>query len=140
MKNILLYLWQLPQNLFSFLLLVFFKESSGLIYKGIGVHVCRKLPGSISLGNHIFVKVYPHNTSTWNSVKHEWGHTRQSRVWGPLYIIGIGLPSLVSCLIHKTLHTPKNGWDAKAAAWWYYNLPWEKEADACGEVDRWTTM
>ena len=140
MKAIALYLWQLPQNLLALLLLLFFKESSGLIYKGIRVHVCSKLHGSVSLGNHIFVKMYPHDVHTWNTVKHEWGHTRQSRICGPLYLVVIGLPSLVCAVIHRLFHTEKQGWTRKAAEWWYFNLPWEEDADIRGKVDRWTTL
>ena len=93
--QILLYLWQLPQNLVGIIIKLFYKTDNTLLYKDKTIRVCSKFPGGISLGNTLIVKKFPYNKQTWNTVKHEWGHTRQSLYLGPLYLIVIGIPSLV---------------------------------------------
>ena len=94
MKELLLYLWQLPQNLLGELLVLIYRPEGSYDYDG-------------------------------NTEKHEWGHTRQSRMLGPLYLIVIGLPSLL--------------W----AAWWnpgrkagYFDFYTEKWADRLGGIER----
>ena len=137
MKNLLLYLWQLPQNLLALILLLFYKEEKSLMYKGVKFHIVgKKFPGGVSLGCHALVKYYPHNKHTWDTIKHEWGHTRQSTKWGWLYLIIIGLPSIVCCWYSKHYHTKERGWTQEASDKWYYNLPWEKKAEENGGVKR----
>ena len=136
MKALLIYLWQLPQNLLALLIFLFFKTEKSLMYKGIKVHVSHKFPGGLSLGNHILVKVYPHNEKTWKRVKHEYGHTRQSVRWGWMYLIVLGIPSLLGAIESKYLHTEKRGWTKQASDFWYFNQPWEKQADELGGVER----
>lgn len=50
--------------------------------------------GSVSFGLFIFVNKYDH---TEKLRKHEYGHTIQSLILGPLWIFVIGLPSLIWC-------------------------------------------
>lgn len=136
MKKLLLYLWQLPQNLLALILLLFYKEEKSLEYKGIKFHCCSKFKGGISLGGHAIIKKYPNNTHRWNTVKHEWGHTRQSLKWGWLYLVVIGIPSITCCWYSKHFHTKERGWTDEESNRWYFNLPWEKAADKYGGVER----
>lgn len=140
MKNILLFLWQLPQIVLGWILGLFYPAEKSLVYKGIKVIVSKKFPGGISLGNVIIVKKFPHNYQTWVTVKHEYGHTVQSRKWGWLYLIVIGLPSFCCCVWSKLFHTRDRGWSISDSNKWYYNLPWEEAADELGGVDRWGTL
>jgi len=133
MKNLLLYLWQLPQNILGLILLILWPAQKSLVYKGVRVNINDKFPSGISLGEYIILKTFPYNAATWMSVKHEWGHTRQSRKWGWLYLIVIGVPSLLCNIWDRVAH--KN-WDWKKSYDWYYSLPWEKNADKYGEVKR----
>jgi hypothetical protein len=96
--SVLLYLWQLPQNLLGFFLLLFYKEKNSVLYKGKKIRVCEGFPGGISLGNTVIVSKFPYNKPTWDIVKHEWGHTRQSLFLGPFYLIVIGVPSAIWAL------------------------------------------
>ena len=127
MKNVLLYIWQLPQNLLGLLLLLFWKEQKSLVYKGVKVRVNDKFPSGISLGSVIILKRYPVGKIYWDAVKHEYGHTRQSLKWGWLYLVVIGLPSLLGNIYDRIFHKGSD---------WYYNQPWEKSADNYGGVER----
>ena len=125
--NILLYIWQLPQNLLGLILRVIYRQKNSLLYKDKTVRVCESFPGGISLGNTLIVSKFPYNKPTWNTVKHEWGHTRQSLYLGPLYLIIIGIPSGLWSLIHKYNQEKPNE---------YYTFFTEKWADKLGNVKR----
>jgi len=122
--SILAYIWQLPQNITGIIFRLFYKQSNILYYKDRAVRVCKSFPGGISLGNTIIVKRYPYNTDTWNTVKHEWGHTRQSLYLGPFYLIVIGIPSMIWAACYNG---PEEG---------YYEFFTEKWADKLGNVKR----
>ena len=36
--------------------------------------------------------------------RHEWGHTRQSDQLGPLYLLAVGLPSLLTAALGRSAH------------------------------------
>lgn len=125
MKDLLLFLWQLPQNLLGLLLAAALRgwESARVDYDGRTYHVIPTFPGGVSLGDHVFVK---YGFLTWEPEwRHEFGHTVQSRLLGPLYLLVVGLPSLL--------------W-----AWWwnpgrgvgYYDFYTEHWADRLGNVVR----
>lgn len=124
MKEFLLYLWQLPQNILGELLVLIYRPEGSYDYDGARLHYSSRMHGGISLGKHIIVS-YRYRDYNGNTEKHEWGHTRQSRMLGPLYLVVIGLPSLL--------------W----AAWWnpgrkagYFDFYTEKWADRLGGVER----
>jgi len=128
MKDLILYLWQLPQNIVGFLLSLVFKTEKSLIYKGVRVRINHRLNGkAISLGNYIFFGVYPYDSYSWRDVKHEWGHARQSVYLGPLYLFVVGIPSLIHNLFSK--YDPS---DPKK----YYRFYCEKWADELAGIKR----
>lgn len=93
--NILLALWQLPQNLIG----VFTALFTGWHYVGVvggAMFFTKKGTGCVSLGQFVFVTsrgfLYDKELCA-----HEWGHTRQSRMLGWLYLFVIGIPSAVKC-------------------------------------------
>lgn len=114
--QILLYLWQLPQNILGLILRLFWRQDNTVLYKDKVVRICRSFPGGISLGDTVIVNRFPFNKETWNTVKHEWGHTKQSLYLGPLYLIVIGIPSLVWACTHK--------WITKKSYSWFYTESW----------------
>ena len=84
LKKVLLYVWQLPQNIVGLLVILFsraWKDS-----EGIYVTDCRF---GVSLGNYIIINKY-HSS---NDVKHEQGHQKQSLYLGWLYLFTIGILS-----------------------------------------------
>ena len=119
---IALYLWQLPQNILGFIIRQFYRLDTTKEYRGKTIRICKGFPGGISLGNTIIVDKYPNTKGTWDDVRHEYGHTIQSKYLGWFYLFVIGIPSALWSLIHK----PSMGS--------YYVFYTEKWADKLGEV------
>lgn len=96
-----------------------------------------KFGGGISLGRYILVFDYNDHygkVDSWTKAqeekmqKHEWGHTLQNFVLGPLYLFVIGIPSIVWATFFKG-YRKKNGIS-------YYSFYPEKWADKWGGVQR----
>jgi hypothetical protein len=84
-----------------------------------------------SLGNYI---ILPKIKCTSATVKHEYGHSIQSRFFGPLYLLAIGLPSAVcNNLWDRAFHKE---WKTSERIKWYYARYPEKWADKLGGVER----
>lgn len=106
---VLLWLWQLPQNLLGFILSVNIRDNGGQRYvyclkiKGKMREVrfvhFKAFPGGITLGEYIVIG------GIWDEsdVRHEYGHVRQSRMLGWLYLMVIGIPSLWHACWHDKL-------------------------------------
>lgn len=121
-KNILLYIWQLPQNLAGLAMRSFYTADERFGYRDAQVQISESFRSGISLGRYIILK---RNSET--DVMHEYGHCRQSKRWGPLYLFVPGLVSLAhnifcNCVNHK--HGS------------YHNIWPENEADRLGGVER----
>jgi hypothetical protein len=130
LKEILLYIWQLPQNLLGLIMLLFMRPYvSKEKYRGITYVVSKKMSGGISLGNYVILSnTYKSKNISQKTWDHEWGHTRDSRMFGPLYLIVIGLPSIIWAWMYGTIiKTSHNG---------YYKFYTEKRADRLGGVVR----
>lgn len=123
--NVFLFIWQLPQLLAAFIYYLYLRMKDDILctssYNGAVVWIKRKSCGSVTLGCHIFLS--PRHTD--KTVKHEWGHTRQSLMLGPLYLIIIGIPSILWAATHKFIapNTP------------YDSFPTESWANKLGGVD-----
>ncbi len=122
--KIILYLWQLPQIILGLILLLYYKTPTTelIIIDNVRQYISKKMQGGISLG--------PINIIDTKNIKtrlHEYGHSIQSRILGPLYLIVIGIPSII--------------W----AAYWnptkgsYYKFYTEKWANKLGGVNRYNT-
>ena len=86
-------MWELPQNILGLILLIFYRSGSVIEkYNGRFLIFNNKFVGGLSLGYFIYCQ-----TKNNNLVSHEYGHTYQSRVLGPLYLMLIGLPSIIWC-------------------------------------------
>lgn len=121
MKKVLLYIWQLPQNIVGWLLKLTCKSNwqtnDFTIY-----YRYKFFKSAVSLGNYIIADMqYGHN---YRMAKHEHGHQIQSLYLGPLYLIVIGLPSVIGNLLHRKVNFD------------YYKQPWEAWADKLGGVER----
>lgn len=115
-KSILKYIWQLPQNIIALVYLSYLIVENQIPaitkYKGIKVYT-KYSSGSVTLGNYIFVS----SRATENTIKHEWGHTKQSLLLGPLYLILIGIPSILWAMTHKII-APDKQYN------WFYTEVW----------------
>ena len=122
--NIILYIWQLLQNIAGLLVRLFYTGEKRRNISGITVYYLDSFPGGISLGKTIMVGCLEEFTA-----KHEHGHQIQSRLLGPLYLFVIGIPSICWAGIYGTKWAPytHNG---------YYQFFSEKWADKLGGVKR----
>lgn len=116
MKNTLLYIWQLPQNLLGLIVYKCYKGyevcTKEICGEGIHCKVSAGMKGGITLGNYIIV-------SNIKSLSHELGHTKQSKILGPLYLPVIGLPSIIHASLHNKVCKNKS----------YYHFYTEKLAN-----------
>lgn len=122
--EIILYIWQLPQNLLG-LLVILFTGAKKDVWDGI-TYYNGKLCGGVSLGNYIII-----DRRYYNDVRtphHEHGHQIQSKYLGILYLILIGIPSGLGNLIFRIPYVRMH-YD-------YYSQPWERWADKLGGVQR----
>ncbi len=128
--EILLYIWQLPQNILGLMLLLFYKKDKAYHkLNGRTFYYTDEMVSGISLGNYIIIK-----KEDWGETMcHEYGHSVDSRRLGPLYLIVIGLPSLLGNIYNRIFHS---NWKYSDSCEWYYNQPWEKSADKNGGVNR----
>ena len=126
MKKILLFLWQLPQNILGLLVILFTEAEFSSNYS---VWETRKYSFGISLGRYIIFGKHFEYTD----LKHEIGHQKQSLYLGWLYLLVIGIPSFLGNIWDRVAH---RNWLISERIKWYYNQPWEKWADELGNVNR----
>ena len=128
--ELLLFVWQLPQNLLGLILLLIYKHEK--VYhklNGRTFYYTDEMPSGISLGNYIIMN----REDKRDGMKHEYGHSIQSRILGPIYLIIVGLPSLIGNIYDEIAH---RHWPYEKSYKWYYNQPLEKWADKLGHVNR----
>ena len=125
-RNLILFIWQLPQHIvaiiyFGYLVMMCKDLGVDSRYKQAIVIPCI-MRGAVTLGNYVFVGL---NSEYKETVKHELGHTIQSKILGPLYLIVIGIPSITYCGLRRLFPSlrKKN----------YYNFYTEKWANNLSE-------
>lgn len=140
MKRVLLFLWQLPQNLIALFILLLNKKEQKTIKYIYGIKVCFVKKGvfncGVSLGDYIILydlyRHFPYECLR-NTVKHENGHKKQSRYFGWFYLLLVGLPSVCNNIWDRLFHRK---WTNEEREKWYYSRYPEKWADKIGEVKR----
>ena len=125
-KFILMLLWQLPQSIVGWAMLLFFKIFGKVkligTYKETFIYEADLMSGAISLGTIIICsKSCAKNIAT---IQHECGHVERSRRIGWLYLIVIGIPSICWAAIYRRLGF-KN----------YYQFYTEADANKLGYVE-----
>ena len=113
--------WELPQNVLGFIVKTIFKAKPCTTYKDANVYSWR-IAGGMSLGKYIFVpftKVNPNSYTQMNFIKHEYGHSVQSKYLGWFYLLVIGLPSLTWawCFERYRQKTGKSYYDFYTESW-----------------------
>lgn len=95
MKRVMMYIWQLPQHLLALLLLAIFKPNRDAVIvhdvDGTLLFLLMNLHWGVSLGKYIILDL----DCSENIMNHERGHTKQSKMLGPLYLVIVGLPSII---------------------------------------------
>lgn len=84
-------IWTLPQNIIGFIGYMIFRKGYKYKYNDAFIIEVPNKYGSVSLGNFIFVS----NATDEETIKHEYGHTLQSKKLGWLYLFIIGIPSII---------------------------------------------
>ena len=121
--RMLRFIHELPQSLLGLLLRQIYKGNDSE-YNDVIVRRSLKMQGGISLGRYIIVSQFARE----ETVRHEYGHCLQSRRLGWLYLLVIGLPSIVwAGLYGRLVKRTKNG---------YYRWYTERWADRLGGVER----
>ena len=133
MKKVLLFIWQLPQNIIGGICsikaeryLYYYMKDGNLVT----VYFKKWFRSGVSLGDTIIIDSVYYDITYWalyKCIEHEYGHQRQSKILGPLYLILIGIPSLLGNIVFRLF---------KIDSRHYYKLPWEAWADKLGGVKR----
>lgn len=122
--KVLLSIWELPQTLVALCCLLYLHlkkadlQKDGCIYRG-------DIFNGVCLGEFIFLD----KRDTEDSAKHELGHQKQSRILGPLYLLIVGLPSVLLNITSRIVHKRGKSID------YYSHFP-ENWADKLGGVTR----
>lgn len=126
-SKIFWFIWGLPQNLIGFIMYCLYDKSQKTKYNdAYVVWTNQNWGGAITFGMFIFVYA-DFGMGTENMLKHEYGHTIQSKILGPLYLLVIGLPSIIwAGLFRKYRAKHKIS---------YYSLYTEKWANKLGGVE-----
>ena len=132
--RILTEIWQFPQHIIAYVIILINCKSIKLMVSKDGIShylVDRLFDSAISLGNYIFLD--SDGNFSYKTIKHEFGHQKQSLMLGPLYLIIIGLPSIIGNIIDRIKHKYfRRHYDPD----FYYKQPWEAWADKLGGVVR----
>lgn len=97
-KDSIKWLWQFPQNMLALCIEGILCQAAyreGKAGNNI-IIVNSVLPSAMSLGDCLFVNPM----SSQRTIQHECGHSKQSDILGPLYLIVIGIPSLLHNIVH----------------------------------------
>ena len=130
----LLMLWELPQNIIGALMFIFFAVFSDSVILDDDDSLEMYSPmmrGAISLGIfRVYAYKYLGNGARYVELvrKHEKGHRQQSKWLGPLYLIVIGIPSIIWATLHSFCKPI-----SKIDYYWFYTEKW---ADKIGGVKR----
>lgn len=105
LKSSLLWLWQLPQNLCGIIYRSISEDNRICVIenddsRSVGAEVClQKHKGGVTLGKYIFINQdYIDKEAV---IKHECGHVKQSKILGPLYLLVIGIPSILHAWLNN---------------------------------------
>jgi hypothetical protein len=119
-------IWQLPQNIVALIMLPFLGKLELISFrKFCWCFKGKNMRGGISLGNFAFVS--PTSAKYPVYVVHEQlGHTVQSKILGPLYLLVIGIPSIIHAWLHEDCPC-------------YYHFYTEKWANKCAGIKTYYT-
>lgn len=116
--------WCFPQYLLFLLLKIILKATFYEKYEGKEIWTFNKEKYPYFSGAALFHTLLP-DTQKDNqlTIQHEHGHHLQGNKWGPLYLLAVGIPSLIN-----NFRSRKNQWVSEN----YYLLYPEKQADRLG--------
>lgn len=92
--KILRWIWEFPQCILGYILTKIYNVKYVTSVQDV-CYYTGKFPGGISLGLFVILKEEMYKKNQNNCIEHEFGHTIQSKILGPLYLIIIGIPSIL---------------------------------------------
>ena len=134
LKSSLLWLWQLPQNLCGIIYRSISEDNRICVIenndsRSVGAKVyLQKTNGGISLGKYIFINQDYIDKEI--VIKHECGHVKQSKILGPLYLLVIGIPSILHAWLNNYI-----GCCWKNGEYNYYHFYTEKWANKLMDIE-----
>lgn len=126
LSSTLLWLWQFPQNLCGIIYRIISKDSkiatiSTKESRSVGAKVyLQRAYGGVTLGKYIFIN--QNYTDKEFIIKHECGHVIQSKILGPLYLLVIGIPSLLHAWYNNYIGCCYK--DSKYNYYHFYTVSW----------------
>ena len=114
--------WGLPQTLLGAALYVAHRNDEHFDYHGAKATAWNKDAG-ISLGKFIFVPRKAGGPADNFLLEHEYGHTLQSLILGPFYLLAVGAPSILWNRLPYFKSKRKRSGKS------YYSAPFEKTAN-----------
>jgi hypothetical protein len=137
MKSFFLFLWQLPQTILAYIVLLVCKIKFGKSnVKKVDPNEVKEIKNVYSVPEFynccvsLNVIIGQANRVTRpKTIMHEFGHRKQSQILGPLYLVFIGLPSFLGNRYSRLCKKRGKKFD-------YYKQPWEAWADKLGGVER----
>ena len=98
--SIILYLWQLPQNLLGLALVCLTHAKAMETKDGITFYSTSGMKGTgVSLGSMVIISENMFSREYMR--KHEYGHCRQSKMLGFMYLIIVGIPSIAMLFMSR---------------------------------------
>ncbi len=114
--------WGLPQTLIGAALYAVHRKDDHFDYRGARATSWNKDTG-ISLGKFIFVPRRAGGSADRFLLEHEYGHTLQSLILGPFYLLAVGAPSILWNRLPYFKSKRKRSGKS------YYSAPFEKTAN-----------
>lgn len=114
--------WGLPQTLIGAALYAVHRKDDHFDYRGARATSWNKDTG-ISLGKFIFVPRKAGGPADRFLLEHEYGHTLQSLILGPFYLLAVGAPSMLWNRLPYFKSKRKRSGKS------YYSAPFEKTAN-----------
>jgi hypothetical protein len=126
-KVFLAIIWELPQTVLAALVIILFKRriTKRISYKLSSIFYMKGFPGGISLGRFIILnekyidKKFPG--------RHEYGHSIQSLYLGWLYLLVVGIPSLIRSIVWRLFKLDSYRYYAGYPEKWANKLGFGKE-------------
>lgn len=126
--QVFVWLWQLPQVVVGCLWCIVARPRYLYSHHHVHLFTCR-FGGGVSFGPMAFYDerhregLLSRDPRVMPYINHEYGHSMDSRLWGPLYLLVIGLPSGLHLLVRRWF---KNRWSRLEN---YYDFYTERQAN-----------
>ncbi len=142
-KSVLFYLWQFTygilQNLIGLGMLAVYKAKgakSEWFHNALITYIDRKNFGGVSLGMFIFVNAKRKGDDLHDLKIHEYGHTVQTMILGPLWLLVIAVPSFIWCGVPAFVKMRK---EKNISYYWLYCEGWSNLCGLWATKDRFLT-